>query len=500
VIERLVHPFEQFHTSYVAMLVMGLVLGYLGVFLVLRRSVFLGVTLAQASVAGVAGAFFGESFFEHGTTIGEAFEAYGASVGALVATIATVLGLDAAGRGKRVSREALLGGAYVAFGGSAVLLLWKSGAGMEELRNLLARDVLFVAPFPLRALLVGLAVVSLFHAHFRKELLFASYDPEMARTLGLRVRLLETGFSLGLALAVALSMRVAGALPIFAFLSVPAVVGLQVGHDLREASLIALGTAAGASFLGLAWANEADLPVAPTVASSLVLIGVVVAALNGLGRGGRRAGLALLSLLSLLAAAALGVSVLKWVGPSVTAPRTDVEIAKVSSQSAPTAQTLIGALRAARDPKVRAEAARGLALSTDPLALGALVRALGDDDHDVAEAALQALLHEAARPRAGDELAKALRSDEPGLKLHAALALLKLDDRLGVRGLLDLLVDTTATVPEKEEAVDALVALSGGDRKGYDPWAGDEANHASVVRWEAWWKDASRRFPGGKKP
>jgi zinc transport system permease protein len=109
------------------------------------------------------------------------------------------------------------------------------------------------------------------HALFTKELVFVSFDPETAAALGYDTRRWD-GLLFGtLGLAIPVAARALGALPVFAFLTIPAAAALLVVRRLRTAFLLAaaIGLAAAAGGYLVSWFLQI-----PTGATMVVLAGI----------------------------------------------------------------------------------------------------------------------------------------------------------------------------------------------------------------------------------
>lgn len=262
--------FARSSTAYAATVAIGLVCSYLGLFTILRRIVFTGVALAQLAAAGVAAAFFvADAAWLPGWITGPASR-HGATAGSVGLALAGALGLQAGQ--KRVTPDALVGFVFAAASAVAVLLVWRSPQGLAQLHGLLAGEVLLSRAGGLTSLWIGLAAVTAVHVWFRRELLLASFDPEFARALRLpeqRLQLLLLG---SLAVAVAVSLQAGGLLLVLAFLVLPPMTGLLVGDGLPQSTGLALATAAGSSLLGFLGAILLELPLAPSVATTQVLL------------------------------------------------------------------------------------------------------------------------------------------------------------------------------------------------------------------------------------
>jgi zinc transport system permease protein len=125
--------------------------------------------------------------------------------------------------------------------------------------------------------LVVLALVALgcvvVHAIYAKELAFVSFDEETAAALGYRTWIWNGLLFLTLGLAVPVAARTLGALPVFAFLTIPAVAALLLAAGLRGAFALAtvIGVVAASGGYLLSWLLQL-----PTGATMVALAAVFV--------------------------------------------------------------------------------------------------------------------------------------------------------------------------------------------------------------------------------
>ncbi len=118
------------------------------------------------------------------------------------------------------------------------------------------------------------------HLLFAKELAFVSFDAETARALGMHVSLWDGLLFLTLGLAIPVTARALGALPVFAFLTLPAAAALLTRLGFRAAFPAAAAISAWwppAVAIVLSWLWEL-----PTGATMVALAGVLL--LPGLAR------------------------------------------------------------------------------------------------------------------------------------------------------------------------------------------------------------------------
>jgi len=233
-------------------LVAGLALGYLGVFVVLRRMVFITAAVSQAAGMGVALAFFVQIHL--GLGVSPVISAIGM---ALLFTLVFSLPLERL----PVSREAVLGVAYIAAWSSSVMLGDRISQEAHDISSILFGTAVLVRSEDLYAVLAVSFGALLFHGIAHRGIAFALFDPEGARVQRLPVRLLDLASWVCIALVVSVATRALGVLPVFAFAVLPATAGLLAFGRLRWVLLTAsaLGALAGAG--GYVVAFFLSLPV-----------------------------------------------------------------------------------------------------------------------------------------------------------------------------------------------------------------------------------------------
>ena len=127
-----------------------------------------------------------------------------------------------------LTRESLLGLVFLASGAGAVIVGDRITQEAHDLSAILFGSAVVVQPADL--VLVAAATVVLLFGHLLcwRALIFVGYDPIGARVQELPVRRLNTFLFLSIGIAVALSTRALGALPVFAFSVLPAMAALAI--------------------------------------------------------------------------------------------------------------------------------------------------------------------------------------------------------------------------------------------------------------------------------
>jgi zinc transport system permease protein len=265
---------ELYRDPVVCGVVAGAVLGMLGVFVVLRRAVFVTAAVSQSAALGVALAFLLGIYL--GVTPPPVLCAF------LLALAATGV-LAWRSPSTRLPREAIVGLLYVGASALAVLVGDRIAQEAEDITAILFGTAVLVRPQDLLAVLAvsGLVVVAL--GALYRGLVFAGFDPDGARIQGLPVARLELALWTLVALEVSVTTRAIGALPVFAFSVLPAMAALRAAKRLSRAVLLACLFGALSGGLGYVSAFMLRFPVGAAeacVAAVLFSVAVVVARLR----------------------------------------------------------------------------------------------------------------------------------------------------------------------------------------------------------------------------
>lgn len=257
---------ELFREPALTGLVAGGVLGFVGVYIVLRRMVFLSAALSQSAGLGVALAFHIQI---HVAALAGIVTP---TVGAVVLTFAAVgLVLTDHSRGTG-RRDALLGLIFLAGSAGALAIGTRIVQEVQDIQTVLFGTAVAVMPEDFRlAVFVGVALLGL-HLWWMRGFIQASFDPEGARVRGLPVRLLDVVLLLTLAVAISIFTRIIGALPVFAFTVLPAIAAVRLARNVPQALWLSLGVGAFTGFAGYIVAWRHDLPVG----ASQALLGVAI--------------------------------------------------------------------------------------------------------------------------------------------------------------------------------------------------------------------------------
>ncbi|MFT4704158.1 MAG: zinc transport system permease protein [Bradymonadia bacterium] len=228
----------------------GLALGSLGVWIVLRRLVFLSATLSQVAGLGVA------STVVMGTAVSLAVPPL---LGAVVLTLGVAFLLASRER----DGDAWLGGAYLASTAGTLILAGYSGQELHDIDVLLFGSAVAVLPEQFRVIVIICAVAMVFQVWWHRGFAAVTVDRVDARVRGLPVRTIDAVLVGSAAVVVATTTWALGALPAFAFSVLPGLAALALRLRLRATVAVAgvIGLLSGGG--GYVLAFLLDWPVGP---------------------------------------------------------------------------------------------------------------------------------------------------------------------------------------------------------------------------------------------
>lgn len=247
----------------------ALVAGPLGCFVVWRRLAYFGDTLAHSALLGVAlGLLLGAEPLW----------------GVLGVTALAALMLAAAGRGTGLAGDTLLG---ILAHGSLALGLVALGLMPRvrvDLLGYLFGDVLALSDRDVAVIWAGGAAALLWLARLWRPLLALTASEDLARAEGVSALRCGVGFTLLIALLVAVAMKVVGVLLVTSLLIMPAAAARPLA---RTPEAMATGAAAFGSLAvigGLGLSLALDSPSGPSMVVVAVLLLLGTHAASALGR------------------------------------------------------------------------------------------------------------------------------------------------------------------------------------------------------------------------
>lgn len=265
-IEGLTEPFQYgfMQNGLIAAVLVGIICATLGSYVVLRRMAFIGDALAHTTLPGLVVAYL------------QGWSLFG---GAVVAGIATALGIGWLSKRADVREDTAIGIVFTGMFASGILLI-STARSFRDLTQMLFGNILGVTDSELSLIgLITLIVVAML-ALFHKELELTSVDPVYAEVIGLRTGLVRYGLLVLLALATVAGIQAVGVVLTSALLITPAATASLLTNRLPRMMVLATAFAVLSGVSGLYISYYADY----SSGASIVLIATALFMLTWLWR------------------------------------------------------------------------------------------------------------------------------------------------------------------------------------------------------------------------
>jgi ABC-type Mn2+/Zn2+ transport system permease subunit len=243
----------------------------IGTWVVLRGLTFLGDALAHGVLPGIAIAFV-----TGGNT----------SVGAMIAALAMVIGVQLIRAGSPLPDDASIGVLFVGFLALAVVVMSaQDGGGAGDLTRFLFGSINAVDSDDLRTLVVVAAITLGGVLVLHRALMVGTFDATQARLLGFRPQLTHFALLVLLALSIVASFETVGSLLVFAFLvAPPATASLLVKRvPLVMVAAVAIGSCC--AVVGLLISYHHATATGATMALATVVVFLIALLVRQAGRG-----------------------------------------------------------------------------------------------------------------------------------------------------------------------------------------------------------------------
>lgn len=276
----LIEPFEPefMRTGALVAMLVGLLCGTVGCFVVIRGSALITDSFAHGVLPGVAVAAL-----IAGSSAGDEPSRPAVLLGALAGAVVTAAGTSLILRRTRLREDTATAVMFVFMLALGVVLISRLSNFAVDLTAFLFGDVLAVptSELALTGGLVALVLVAL--ALLYRPFVLVSFDRRRAASLGVPVERIELALMLMLALAVVVGFRAVGALLVLGLLIAPPAAAALVTNRLPAMMALAAAIAALSGPLGLLLSWHLDV----AAGASIVLVAVAAFAVTAVLRPAR---------------------------------------------------------------------------------------------------------------------------------------------------------------------------------------------------------------------
>jgi len=253
--------------AFIATLITGALLSYLGVHVVGRGIVFVDLALGQISSLGVAfAAFIGTGL----TSIPLIFTL----AGALLMSFINI-------RDKRLKQEAIIGILYAFASALTVLFISKTAHGDSDIQEVLFGNILsynflkdehhsLIWNMIRNDMVLVFAAIALVQLVFFKKFfgLTKSFENGENHLVGI-FNIWNFLFYISIGLAIVFAVRVTGVIPVFSFLIIPSVSAIMLAKNNLAVFIISFVISVLGSFFGLLFCYKKDFPAGASIVAIL---------------------------------------------------------------------------------------------------------------------------------------------------------------------------------------------------------------------------------------
>ncbi len=258
--------YEFMRNALMAGLLAVVACGIIGVYVVVKRIVFISGGIAHASFGGIGlGYYLGISPI----------------IGALVFSVASGLAIGGITRKTRLPTDTAIGILWAIGMALGVIFISLTPGYAPDLMSYLFGNILTVPMSDILLMLVLDAVIIGIVVAFYKEYLILSFDEEYATTVGMPVERLYLLLLAMIALTVVVLIRVVGMILVIALLTFPAAMARQFTHNMKKMMLLSVIFGFLFTLGGLWLSYELKLPSGATI---ILLGGIVLAISFGVSR------------------------------------------------------------------------------------------------------------------------------------------------------------------------------------------------------------------------
>lgn len=258
--------YEFMRNALLAGFLAAIACGIVGVYVVVKRIVFISGGIAHASFGGIGlGYFLGIN----------------PVLGALFFTVASALGMGMAGRRTRLTEDTTIGILWAVGMALGIIFIGLSPGYAPDLFSYLFGNILTVPASDLVLMLILDVVIISVVLLFYKEFLAISFDEEFGTVVGVPTERLYLTLLCLIALTVVVLIRVVGVILVIALLTIPAAVARQFTYSLKKMMFLSVLFGIIFTLCGLWLSYELDLASGATI---VLVSGIFFLISFGIGR------------------------------------------------------------------------------------------------------------------------------------------------------------------------------------------------------------------------
>ena len=242
--------YEFIRNAIFAGILVSFICGIVGVFVILKRVVFISGGIAHSSFGGIG----------LGYLLG-----INPTLTTLLFSIISALSIGFISKRTKVHEDTAIGILWATGMALGIVFVSLSKGFAPDLFGYLFGNILAVTSFDILLMLILSIAIILIIVLFFKEFLIISFDDEFGRVVGVPTEFLYLLFLCLIALTVVILMKVVGIILVIAFLTIPAATSKFFTNDLKKMMLISVLLGALSVIIGLVLSYNFDIASGATI-------------------------------------------------------------------------------------------------------------------------------------------------------------------------------------------------------------------------------------------
>lgn len=249
--------YDFFRNALLGSLLASIACGIIGTYIVVRRLVFISGGITHTSMGGLGiGFFFG----------------WNPILSAMIFSILSAFGIEWLSSRPGVREDSAIGTFWSLGMAIGIIFIYLKPGFAPNLNDYLFGNILTITTSDIQYLAILSAILIIIFALFRREILYAAFDPDFAKTRNLPVNLIKYVMMMLIAITIVLSIRLVGIVLLMSILTVPQMTANLLTSNFVKIILLSILIGFLGCIIGLYLSAILDVPSGVFIIFSQIII------------------------------------------------------------------------------------------------------------------------------------------------------------------------------------------------------------------------------------
>lgn len=249
--------YDFFRNALLGSLLASIACGIIGTYIVVRRLVFISGGITHTSMGGLGiGFFFG----------------WNPILSAMVFSILSAFGIEWLSSRPGVREDSAIGTFWSLGMAIGIIFIYLKPGFAPNLNDYLFGNILTITTSDIQYLAILSAILIIIFTLFRREILYAAFDPDFAKTRNLPVNLIKYVMMMLIAITIVLSIRLVGIVLLMSILTVPQMTANLLTSNFVKIILLSILIGFLGCIIGLYLSALLDVPSGVFIIFSQIII------------------------------------------------------------------------------------------------------------------------------------------------------------------------------------------------------------------------------------